>query len=165
MQETQETQVWSLDQADLLEKEMAIHSSILPGKSHGQRSLVGCRPWGRKESDMTEWLHFHVSLSSIGEGNGNPLQCSCLQNHRDGGAWWAAVHGVAQSRTRLMWLSSTSSKAQIMTKRYQNMNTGCVRLRQFIQRINVNCMRDAWRVVLGAACSDEMESFTFLMLV
>ena len=58
---------------------------------------------------MTEWLHFHFSLSCIGEGNGNPLQCSCLENPGDGGAWWAAVHGVAQSRTRLKWLSSSSS--------------------------------------------------------
>ena len=55
---------------------------------------------------MTEWLHFHFSLSRIGEGNGNPLQCSCLENPRDGGAWWAAVSGVAQSRTWLKWLSS-----------------------------------------------------------
>ena len=81
----------------------------LPGRSHGWRSLVGCSPWGREESDTTEWLHFHFSLSSIGEGNGNPLQCSCLENPRDGGAWWAAVYGVAQSRTRLKWLSSSSS--------------------------------------------------------
>ena len=58
---------------------------------------------------MTERLHFHFSLSCIGEGNGNPLQCSCLENPRDGGAWWAAVHGVAQSRTRLKRLSSSSS--------------------------------------------------------
>ena len=58
---------------------------------------------------MTERLHFHFSLSSIGEGNGNPLQCSCLENPRDGGAWWAAVYGVAQSRTRLKRLSSSSS--------------------------------------------------------
>ena len=72
---------------------------LLPGKSHGQRSLVGCSPWGREESDTTERLLFHFSLSSIGEGNGNPLQCSCLENPRDGGAWWAAVYGVAQSRT------------------------------------------------------------------
>ena len=54
-----------------------------------------------KESDTTEQLHFHCSLSCIGEGDGNPLQCSCLENPRDGGAWWAAVYGVAQSRTRL----------------------------------------------------------------
>ena len=82
---------------------------LLPGESHGWRSLVGCSPWGRKESDMTEQLHFHFSLSCFGEGNGNPLQCSCLENPRDGGAWWAAVYGVAQSRTRLKRLSSSSS--------------------------------------------------------
>ena len=66
-----------------------------------RRSLVGCSPWGRTESDTTERLHFDFSLSCIGEGNGNPLRCSCLENPRDGGAWWAAVSGVAQSRTRL----------------------------------------------------------------
>ena len=74
---------------------------LLPGKSHGRRSLEGCKPWGHQESDTTERLHFHFSLSCIGEGNGNPLQCSCLENPRDGGAWWAAIYGVAQSRTRL----------------------------------------------------------------
>ena len=78
---------------------------LLPGKSHGWRSLEGCSPWGRWGSDTTERLHFHFSLSCIGEGNGNPLQCSCLENPRDRGAWWAAVYGVAQSRTRLKWLS------------------------------------------------------------
>ena len=82
---------------------------LLPGKSHGWRSLVGCSPWGREESDTTERLHFHSSLSCTGEGNGNPLQCSCLENPKDGGAWWAAVYGVAQSRTRLKWLSSSTS--------------------------------------------------------
>ena len=80
---------------------------LLPGKSHGQRSLVGCSPWGRWESDSTERLHFHFSLSCIGEGNGNPLQYSCLEDPRDGGAWWAAVYGVAQSQSRLKWLSSS----------------------------------------------------------
>ena len=78
---------------------------FLPGESHGWRSLVGCSPWGRWGSDTTEQLPFHFSLSCIGEGNGNPLQCSCLENPRDGGAWWTAVYGVAQSRTRLKWLS------------------------------------------------------------
>ena len=82
---------------------------LLPGKSHGRRSLVGCSPWGHWESDTTEWLHFHFSLSCIGEGNGNPLQCSCLENPRDRGAWWAAVYWVAQSWTQLKWLSSSSS--------------------------------------------------------
>ena len=71
---------------------------LLPGKSHGWRSLVGCAPWGRKESDTTERLYFHFSLSRIGEGNGNPRQCSCLENPRNRGAWWAAVYGVAQSQ-------------------------------------------------------------------
>ena len=84
---------------------------LLPGKSHRQRSLVGCSPWGCEESDMTENLHFHFSLSCIGEGNGNPLQCSCLENPRDWGAWWAAIYGVSQSRTQLKWLSSSSSSS------------------------------------------------------
>ena len=84
---------------------------ILPGKSRGWKGLVGCSPWGRWELDTTERLHFIFSLSCIGEGNGNPLQCSCLENPRDGGAWWAAVYGVAQSWTRLERLSSSSSSS------------------------------------------------------
>ena len=80
---------------------------LLPRKSHGWKSLVGCSPWGRKESDTSERLTFHFSLSCNREGNGNSLQCSCLENPRDGGAWWAAVSGVAQSRTRLKRLSSS----------------------------------------------------------
>ena len=84
---------------------------LLPGKSHGWRSLVGCSPWGRWGPDMTERLHFHFSLSCIGKGNGNPLQCSCWENPRDRGAWWAAIYGVTQSQTRLKWLSSSSSSA------------------------------------------------------
>ena len=87
---------------------------LLPGKSHWWRSLVGCSPWGRKESDMTEWIPCHFSLSCIGEGNGNPLQCLCLENPRDGGAWWAAIYGVAQSRTWLKWLSSSISSMSIV---------------------------------------------------
>ena len=88
---------------------MAPTPVLLPGKSHGQRSRVGCSPWGRYELDMTERLHFHFSLSCIGEGNDNPLQCSCLKNPRDRGTWWAAVCGVAQSWPRLKRLSSSSS--------------------------------------------------------
>ena len=84
---------------------------LLPGTSRGWRSLVGCSPWGCEQSDMTEQLH--LSLSCTGEGNGNPLQCSCQENPRDGGAWWAAVYGVAQSRTRLKQLSSSSSSIQL----------------------------------------------------
>ena len=83
---------------------------LLPGKSHGQRNLVGYSPWRLEESDTTEWLHFHFSLSCVGEGNGNPLQCSCLENPRDGGAWGAAVYGVAQSQTWLKRLSSSHWK-------------------------------------------------------
>ena len=73
---------------------------------------MGCSPWGREESDMTERLHFPFSLSCIGEGNGNPRQCSCLENPRDGGAWWAAIYGVAQSQTQLKQLSSSSSSSE-----------------------------------------------------
>ena len=75
---------------------------LLPGKSRGRRSLVGCSLWGREESDTTERLQFHFSLSCTGEGSGNPLQCSCLENPRD---------GVAQSRTRLKWLGCSSSSS------------------------------------------------------
>ena len=88
---------------------------LLPGKSHGRRSLVGCSPWGCKESDATEQLHFHFSLSRIGEGNVNPFQCSCLENPRDGGAWWAAVYGVSQSRTRLTRFSNSSSSSSFQS--------------------------------------------------
>ena len=87
---------------------------LLPGKSHGRRSLVGCSPWGHEESDTTERLHFHSSLSCIGEGNGNPLQCSCLENPRGGGAWWAAVYGV---RVRHNWsdLAAAAAAAVLIT--------------------------------------------------
>ena len=83
---------------------------LWPGKSHGRRSLEGCSPWGRWGSDTTERLRFHFSLSCIGEGNGNPLQCSCLENPRDRGSWWAAVYGVAQSWTRLKRLGRQAGR-------------------------------------------------------
>ena len=86
---------------------------LLPGKSHGRRSLVGNSPQGLEELDATEQLHFHFSLSCIGEGNGNPLQCSCLEDPRDRGAWWAGIYGVAQSQTGLKRLSSSSINIQI----------------------------------------------------
>ena len=85
------------------EKAMAPHSSTLAWKIPWMEDLVGCSPWGREELDTTEQLHFHFSLSWIGEGNGTPLQCSWLENPRDGGAWWASVCGVSQSRTVLKW--------------------------------------------------------------
>ena len=95
-----------------LEKAMAPHSSTLAWKIPWTEEPGGLQSMGSLESDMTERLHFHFSLSCIGEGNGHPLHCSCLENPRDGGAWWAAICGVAQSRTRLKWLSSSSSSNQ-----------------------------------------------------
>ena len=97
---------------------------LSPGKSHGRRSLEGCSPWGRWGSDLTERLHFHFSLSCIGEGNGNPLQCSCLENPKDGGAWWAAIYGVARSQTRLKWLSSSSSSRLLLQITYPTQYQG-----------------------------------------
>ena len=86
---------------------MVAHSSTLAWKIPWMEEPgKGCSSWGREESDMTEQLHFHFSLSCIGEGNGNPLQHSCLENPRDGEAWWAAVYGVTHSRTLLKRLSS-----------------------------------------------------------
>ena len=131
---------------------------LLPGNSHGQRSLVGCSPWGQKESDTTERLHFHFSFSCIGEGNGNPLQCSCLENPRDGGAWWAALYGVALSRTRLKQLSSSSSSCSsdsqhkpcnlpgiqlsLLNKRQQNI----------LQLANVRCFLLFYWIIVDLQC-------------
>ena len=96
-------------------------------------SLVGCSPWGREESDTTELLHFHFSLSCIREGNGNPLQCSCLEDPRDGGAWWAAVSGVAQSQTRLKRLTSSSSRFGEKCRVWRRKNS--------TSHIFLNCMK------------------------
>jgi len=97
------------------EKAMVTHSSTLAWRIPWteETAVHGCSPWGHEESDTTEQLHFHFSLPCIGEGNGNTLQCSCLENLRDGRAWWAAVYGVAQSQTPLKWLSSSSSSEGI----------------------------------------------------
>ena len=93
---------------------MATHSSTLAWKIPWAEEPDGLQSMGSlRESDTTERLHFHFSLSCIGEGNGNPLQCSCLENPRDGGASWAAVYGVAQSQTWLKLLSSSSSRLVI----------------------------------------------------
>ena len=82
---------------------------LLPGKSHGWRSLVGCSPWGREESDTTEWLPFHFSLSCIGEGNGNPLQCSCLENPRDGES--GGLPSLGSHRVRHDWSDLAAAAA------------------------------------------------------
>ena len=103
-----------------VEKAMVPHSSTPAWKSHGWRSLVGCSPCCCYEADTTERLHFHFSLSCIGEGNGNPLQCSCLENPRDGGAWWVVIYGVTQSQTWLKWLSSSSRLWQRAKELSQN---------------------------------------------
>ena len=115
---------------------------LLPGKSHGRRSLVGCSPWGCEESDTTERLHFHFSLSRTGEGNGNPLQCSCLENPRDGGSWWAAVYGVAESWTQLKQLSSSSSSS----------------------RIYLRCFNSTWHFVAPVMDADKRMPFNFLKI-
>ena len=94
-----------------MEKAMATHSSTLAWKIHGQRSLVCYSPRGHEESDMTERLHFHFSFSCIGEGNGNTLQCSCLENPRDGEAWWAVAMG--SHRVRHNWRDLAAAAAAI----------------------------------------------------
>ena len=104
----QKTWVRSLGQEDPLEKGMATHSGILAWRIPWTEEPGRLQSMGSQSSDTTERLHFHFSLSSIGEGNGNPLQCSSLENPRDGGAWWAATYGVMQSRTRMKRLSSSS---------------------------------------------------------
>ena len=90
-----------------MEKAMTTHSSTVAWKIPWMEKPGGLQSLGCGESDKTGRHHFHFSLSCIGEGNGNPLQCSCLENPRDGEAWWAALYEVAQSRTRLKRLSSS----------------------------------------------------------
>ena len=90
---------------------MAHHSSTLAWKIPWMEEPGRLQSMGSLESDTTEQLHFHFSLLCIGERNGNPLQCSCLENPRNGGAWWAAIYGVTQSRTRFKRLSSSSSSS------------------------------------------------------
>ena len=106
---------------------MAPHSSTLAWKVPWMEEPGGLQSMGVAKSDTTERLHFHFSLLCIGEGNGNPLQCSCLENPKDGGAWWAAVYGVAQSRTRLKWLSSRASLVSQTVKNLPAMQETCVR--------------------------------------
>ena len=101
--------------AGQLEKAMALHSSTLAWKIPWTEEPGRLQSMGSQESDTTERLHFHFSLSCIGEGNGNPLQCSCLENPSDGAAWWAAIYGASQSRTRLKPLSSSSRMARLNT--------------------------------------------------
>ena len=100
---------------------MAPHFSTFAWKIPWTEEPGGLQSMGLLESDMTERLHFHFPLSCIGGGNGNPFQCSCLENPRDGGAWWAAIYGVAQSWTRLKRLSSSSSRASLVAQRLKRL--------------------------------------------
>ena len=95
---------------------MAPHSSTLAWEIPWTGEPGGLQSMGSQKSDTTERLHFHFSLSCIGEGNGNPLQCPCLENPRDSGAWWAAVYGVAWSWTRLKGLCSSSSSSRALNQ-------------------------------------------------
>ena len=113
------TTLWGI-LANYQEKAMATHSSTLAWKIPWTEEPHMRSPWGSEKSDMTERLHFHFSLSCIGEGNGNPLQCSRLENPRDGWAWWAAIYGVSQSWTRLKWLGSSSSKLSNLRRGWIN---------------------------------------------
>ena len=129
---------------------------LLPGKSHGRRSLVGFSPWGCKESDMTEQLHFYFSLSCTGEGNGNPLQCSCLENPRDGRAWWAAIYGIAQSRTQLKWLSSFTFLFHLFQETLWFLFTVC-------HKGGVICISDVFIFLLKismSTCTSSSQNFT-----
>ena len=107
------------------EKVMAPYSSTLAWKIPWM-GLVGCSPWGSEELDTTEWLHFDFSLSGIGEGNGSPLQCSCLENPRDGGAWWSAIYEVTQSWTWLKWLSSSSTPKRNLKHFMKSLGFMCI---------------------------------------
>ena len=100
--------------------------------------LVGCSPWGRWGLDTTERLHLYFSLSCIGEGNGNPLHYSCLENPRDRGAWWAAVSGVAQSRSRLTRLSSSSNSSSSTSSDFQKSGEPVVKCGHHQKFKNVN---------------------------
>ena len=114
-----------------LQKAMATHSSTVAWRIPWAEELVGCSPWNREESDMTERLHFHFSLSCTGEGNGNLLEYSCLENPRDGGAWWAAICGVAQSRIQLTRLNSSSSSPQsshFISFQFSSVSQSCLSL-------------------------------------
>ena len=130
---------------------------LLPGKSYGRRGLVGCSPWGRWESDMTERLHFIFSLSCIGDGNGNPLQCSCLETPRDWGPWWAAVSGVAQSQTRLKRLSSSSSSSSKRT------NIICPHLYK-VPRVVKYTETESRIMVTGACWGEGMRSYCLMSI-
>ena len=135
-----------------MEKAMATHSSTLAWKISWTEEPGRLQPMGSLGSDTTEWLHFHFSLSCIGEGNGNPLQCSCLENPRDGRAWWAAVYGVTQSWTRLKRLRAAAadlpsgfSKCPLCEQANQNLQEWGARICMFLViSCTSSCIRVCW---------------------
>ena len=119
---------------------------FLPRESQGWGSLVGFRLWGRTESDTTERLHFHFALSYIEEGHGNPLQSFCLENPRDGGAWWASVCGVAQSWPRLKRLSGSGSSSSRMSKEGLKRKSNYQLLYLFFSCSVINFSLNSWLI-------------------
>ena len=139
---------------------------LLPGKSRGRRVLVGCSPWGSEESDTTERLHFHFSLSCIGEGNGNPLQCSCLESPRDGEPGGLPSMGSAQSRTRLKWLSSSSSSSKWVWS-FMGNYFHCPKLKyanMLIWGNHLSSLRFTWSKMGNMASSVDKRSFLYKTL-
>ena len=127
---------------------MAPTPALFPGKSHGRRILEGYSPWGREESDTTERLHFHFSLSC------NPLQCSCLENPRDGGDWWAAVYGVTESDT-----TEASQQQQHIEK--QIIRTYCIAQRTLSSKCSVMTYmgkesKKEWIYVCAVCCAQSL---------
>ena len=138
---------------------------LLPGKSHGRRSLVGCSPWSRYKLGMTKRLHFHFSLSRSG-GNGNPLQCSCLENPREGGAWWAAISGVAQNWTRLKRLSNSSSSSRAFLSLLwftQHIILVWIASEISVQIVSGNLQASVLEVNLITLCMTETRSFGYCL--
>ena len=133
---------------------MAPHSSTLAWQIPWMEEPGGLQSMGSWRVGQTECLPFHFSLSCIGEGNGNPLQCSCLENPRDGGPWWAAVYGVAQSRTWLKWLSSSSATEYIIRNAGQDEAQAWIK----VARRNINNLRYSDDTTLMAESEEELKS-------
>ena len=140
-----------------MEKAVAPHSSTFAQKIPWMEEPGRLQSMGSLESDTTEQLHFHFLLSCIGEGNGNPLQCSCLENPRDRGAWWAAIYGIAQSQTRLKRLSSSSRSRSSSRVHHKKCQVGCSTSWNQDCR-NINNLRYADDTTLMAESEEELKS-------
>ena len=129
--------MWTLSHYALLRPQYPCLSIYCPNWPRG-------KPWNAKVYHLGPkhilcWLHFHFSLSCIGEGNGNPLQCSCLENPRDGGAWWAPIYGVTQSRTQVKWLSSSSSSLFLTEPSTSFWSSGSITLSKVVIPLIISC--------------------------